>query len=140
MRPLELDQGVGWVAYMLQTQVDDFIAKQTEEQNRIQGKSMLVSEYFQLISTAKGLSEFLGVCPPKYDDDRVFMQGAYLWRWKDRIDRTWMAKYGADLQPMVPSALHSGVATTTESLAVLAAAKMRCGGCGSKASSWIFQT
>ncbi len=52
-------------------------------------------------------------------------EGAWVWRWKDRIDRRWMARYGADLPAMgqapVPSKDGSG-----------AAKAMRCGGCGAK--------
>ena len=73
------------------------------------------------------------------------MQGSWLWAWKDRIDRAFMAKFGADLdfagmssrqaahaaaQPAQEQALSSTL--SAEDLALLAAAKMRCGGCGSK--------
>lgn len=43
------------------------------------------------------------------------IEGAWVWRWKDRIDREWMDQYGADL-PSMP-------ADDDE---------MRCGGCGAK--------
>jgi hypothetical protein len=64
-----------------------------------------------------------------------------VWRWKDHIDRTWMRGYGHTVQqmmesgsamkpeaPLVPTA-------SQEDLTVLAAAKMRCAGCGGKVTS-----
>lgn len=70
------------------------------------------------------------------------MKGGWLWTWKDSIDRTFMAKFGADLdfeamQHKVPRASSSAAGAlqqglTAEELALMAAAKMRCGGCGSK--------
>ena len=44
------------------------------------------------------------------------VEGAWVWRWKDRIDREWMDQYGAEL-PVMPSAGDD---------------EMRCGGCGAK--------
>jgi selenide,water dikinase len=68
------------------------------------------------------------------------MKGAYLWGVKDWIDRRFMRKYSSDLDFSVMAA--SGGAggqrgpthgqLTPEVVAVAAAAKMRCGGCGSK--------
>lgn len=77
-------------------------------------------------------------------------QGGWLWTWKDRIDRAFMARFGADLdframqgsgqgggtagrpmsQPRPSPVLEAGL--SAEELALLAGAKMRCGGCGSK--------
>ncbi len=48
-------------------------------------------------------------------------EGGWVWRWKDRIDRRWMARYGADLPAM-----------TGAPAADPAAEAMRCGGCGAK--------
>ncbi|MCY3831245.1 MAG: selenide, water dikinase SelD [Rhodospirillaceae bacterium] len=48
-------------------------------------------------------------------------EGGWVWRWKDRIDRRWMARYGADLPAM-----------TGAPVADPAAEAMRCGGCGAK--------
>ncbi|KAL4433704.1 hypothetical protein ABPG75_000145 [Micractinium tetrahymenae] len=80
-------------------------------------------------------------------------QGGWLWAWKDRIDRTFMDKFGSDLdfaamqqqgQDQGPAAAaatappqhHLSRALqarlSAEELALLAGAKMRCGGCGSK--------
>jgi selenide,water dikinase len=63
------------------------------------------------------------------------MQGAYLWNWKDKIDRAWMAKYGENLpameeeEPLPDYEVSTGDAGH---VATLAASRMRCGGCGSK--------
>ena len=48
-------------------------------------------------------------------------EGGWVWRWKDRIDRRWMARYGADLPAM-------GSAPAADT----GAEAMRCGGCGAK--------
>ena len=72
------------------------------------------------------------------------MQGGWVWSWKDRIDRAFMEKFGSDLdfaamqgaggaggqQQQLSAALEASL--SAEELAVLAGAKMRCGGCGSK--------
>ena len=48
-------------------------------------------------------------------------EGDWVWRWKDRIDRRWMARYGAGLPAMTGAPAADGA---TEA--------MRCGGCGAK--------
>ncbi len=48
-------------------------------------------------------------------------EGNWVWRWKDRIDRRWMARYGPDLPAMTGAPAVDGA---TEA--------MRCGGCGAK--------
>ena len=61
-------------------------------------------------------------------------EGAWVWRWKDHIDRKFMRKFGEDLPEMgmskggSPGPLH----TDEEARAILAAARMRCAGCGGK--------
>lgn len=89
------------------------------------------------------------------------LQGDWLWLWKDHIDRTFMARYSTGLPDMSTSSAGSGgsgggssdgggggavgsgrgsggkrgtdgVAGGAEGLALLAASKMRCGGCGGK--------
>ena len=60
-------------------------------------------------------------------------EGALVWRWKDRIDRRFMAKY-ADL-PEMPAAAGPAVAAglaAPDDLKAISTAAMRCGGCGSK--------
>ena len=70
----------------------------------------------------------------------ALQKGAWLRTWKDRIDRAWMDKYGRDLDfdTMQGSTLaksgskRDSVSMDAKAVAVLSAAKMRCGGCGSK--------
>jgi selenide,water dikinase len=60
-------------------------------------------------------------------------EGAVIWRWKDWIDRRFMAKY-RDLPAMTAGPLptvDSGLASP-EVLREISTAAMRCGGCGSK--------
>ena len=60
-------------------------------------------------------------------------EGAVIWRWKDWIDRRFMAKY-RDLPAMAagsPPAVEPGLASP-EVLQEISTAAMRCGGCGSK--------
>lgn len=66
-----------------------------------------------------------------------FTQGAYLWNWKDKIDRAFMKKYGDDLPAMRTNAEppESAQAAGHEALAVVKGAGMRCGGCGAKVSA-----
>jgi len=60
-------------------------------------------------------------------------EGAIIWRWKDWIDRRFMARY-RDLPAMVAGsspAVEPGLASP-EVLREISTAAMRCGGCGSK--------
>lgn len=65
------------------------------------------------------------------------VEGKWVWTLKDWIDRKFMNKFSVDLPEMDgddgadPSTI-SSVASGAEALAVLTAAKMRCGGCGAK--------
>ncbi len=64
------------------------------------------------------------------------MAGARIWRWKDWIDRRFMAKY-RDLPEMTEKAdtdLPQGLAGQ-EALKEISALAMRCGGCGAKVGS-----
>ena len=67
----------------------------------------------------------------------MLIQGAWLWRVKDWIDRGWMAKYGEKLPVMHPDTVNSPVAQAAgpEAVAAMAAARMRCSGCGAKVGS-----
>ena len=56
-------------------------------------------------------------------------EGDWVWRWKDRIDRRWMARYGADLPAM-----------TRAPAASVAEESMRCGGCGAKVPQAILKS
>lgn len=60
---------------------------------------------------------------------RWSVQGRWVWRWKDWIDRRWMRIY-QDPDPMPPS----GEAATGEAFSGTA---MRCGGCGAKVSNTV---
>ncbi|MGE0260657.1 MAG: selenide, water dikinase SelD [Alphaproteobacteria bacterium] len=70
----------------------------------------------------------------------VTVEGRWVWRAKDWIDRRWMAKYKhlpamSEASPPAPAA---GVADA-EALAVIAQAAMRCGGCGAKVGSAVLE-
>ena len=70
----------------------------------------------------------------------VTIEGRWVWRVKDWIDRRWMAKY-KDLPPMpeasvpVPAA---GIADA-EALTAIAQSAMRCGGCGAKVGAGVLE-
>jgi selenide,water dikinase len=66
------------------------------------------------------------------------LEGAWFWRWKDWIDRRFMARYN-DLPAMAPEqgpALAAGVADG-EAIRELSTLAMRCGGCGAKVGSTV---
>ncbi len=76
--------------------------------------------------------------------------GAWAWRWKDRIDRRWMARYGEELdfekrdRMMARAARRGGGAGAlalrafgAEGAALEAAAAARCGACGSKLGAGV---
>ena len=60
--------------------------------------------------------------------------GAWVWRWKDWIDRRFMARYR--IFPPVVAMAHDGASAIpldqAESAQVISALAMRCGGCGAK--------
>jgi selenide,water dikinase len=68
----------------------------------------------------------------------LMLEGDWVWRWKDHIDRRFMQKF-SDLPQMdeddVP-ALASGLADE-EALKTLSAVAMRCGGCGAKVGASV---
>ncbi|MEZ5392707.1 MAG: selenide, water dikinase SelD [Bryobacterales bacterium] len=61
-------------------------------------------------------------------------EGEWVWRWKDHIDRKFMRKFSEDLpmQNMAEMSSPGPLLTDDEARATLAAAKMRCAGCGGK--------
>lgn len=61
------------------------------------------------------------------------LAGAWVWRWKDHIDRRFMARFN-DLAPMAtPPAADTPIALAAEEQRqALSALAMRCGGCGAK--------
>lgn len=72
--------------------------------------------------------------------------GAWVWRWKDSIDRAFMRKF-QDLAPMDARATGAQAAsanvagkvqlTSEESLQAISAMAMRCGGCGAKVGATV---
>jgi len=67
-------------------------------------------------------------------------EGAWVWRWKDWIDRRFMRKY-AKLPAMVGAGapgVPKGLASE-ETLKDIAAIAMRCGGCGAKVGSTVLE-
>lgn len=78
-------------------------------------------DYLKLISTGgKGAVA---------DKAGLRLDGAWLWRWKDRIDQTFMAKF-AQYPQMPPEPLPAQVANGLRE--AMAGAKPLCGGCGAK--------
>ena len=64
------------------------------------------------------------------------LEGAWVWRWKDWIDRRFMRKF-AELPQMtehVSLELARGIAND-QAIKELSAIAMRCGGCGAKVGS-----
>ncbi|MCQ8895063.1 selenide, water dikinase SelD [Limnobacter humi] len=67
--------------------------------------------------------------------------GAWVWRWKDWIDRRFMAKFNdfPDMSATPPTAASSPQVALSqeESLQAISAIAMRCGGCGAKVGSTV---
>ena len=63
----------------------------------------------------------------------IVAEGAWLWTWKDWIDRRFMGKYG-DLPEMIQKSqpLPQAGLADPETLKEISAIAMRCGGCGAK--------
>ena len=71
---------------------------------------------------------------------RWSLEGAWLWRWKDWIDRRFMARYN-DLPEMDAEdgvELGRGIADA-DAIRELSTLAMRCGGCGAKVGSSVLQ-
>ena len=67
-------------------------------------------------------------------------QGAWVWRWKDWIDRRFMRKFGEfpEMEAATASAAPSSVTLGEEEAAqALSAVAMRCGGCGAKVGATV---
>jgi selenide, water dikinase len=71
---------------------------------------------------------------------RLGFAGAWVWRWKDSIDRRFMRKF-TELPAMAPSrsgpAPSSMALSAEESKQAISAMAMRCGGCGAKVGANI---
>ena len=66
-------------------------------------------------------------------------EGAWLWRWKDWIDRRFMARFN-ELPAMAEAAAQGEVAVPldqAESAQAISAIAMRCGGCGAKVGATV---
>ena len=67
----------------------------------------------------------------------ISFAGAWAWRWKDRIDRKFMAKFNELPQMQNPEAATvSGVADQA-AIKEISAIAMRCGGCGAKIGATV---
>jgi selenide,water dikinase len=66
------------------------------------------------------------------------MEGRAMWRWKDWIDRRFMAKYNVlpEMAQARQPVVASGVADTA-AIKEISAIAMRCGGCGAKVGSTV---
>jgi hypothetical protein len=62
--------------------------------------------------------------------------GAWVWRWKDWIDRRFMRKFNALPEMAKPPPAVSPVADET-ALREISAIAMRCGGCGAKVGASV---
>ncbi len=67
----------------------------------------------------------------------LVFEGAWVWRWKDRIDRRFMQMFNAlpEMPAAAAPALH-GVADA-QAMAEISATAMRCGGCGAKVGASV---
>jgi selenide,water dikinase len=75
------------------------------------------------------------------------LEGEYLWKWKDYIDRTWMAGYSTELPDMTKVMEKKAIddanlvkvakAVGDSALHTLSHVAMRCGGCGSKVGAHV---
>jgi selenide, water dikinase len=85
-------------------------------------------DYLKLISTGRQRAVA--------DKLSLRLEGAWLWRWKDGIDRKFMAKF-ADYPAMPAPALPKGA---VQGLAAALGDKPLCGGCGAKVGGDILRT
>jgi len=71
----------------------------------------------------------------------LFLQGAWAWRWKDWIDRRFMAKF-SELPAMREESAAAAspiVLEGDEAAQAISAIAMRCGGCGAKVGASVLQ-
>jgi selenide,water dikinase len=68
------------------------------------------------------------------------VEGAWVWRWKDWIDRRWMRRYQVlpEMSPPPAATLTEGLADEA-ALRAIASEPMRCGGCGAKVGSAVLE-
>ncbi|MBM3533446.1 MAG: selenide, water dikinase SelD [Alphaproteobacteria bacterium] len=63
--------------------------------------------------------------------------GAWVWRWKDWIDRRFMARYNALPDMAKPATEASSPLADRQALKEISAIAMRCGGCGAKVGATV---
>src|SRR3989454_6378736 len=66
----------------------------------------------------------------------LVIEGAWVWRWKDWIDRRFMRKFN-DLPEMTPPAAALPPLADRQALEEISAIAMRCGGCGAKVGATV---
>jgi selenide, water dikinase len=66
----------------------------------------------------------------------LVVEGAWVWRWKDWIDRRFMRKFN-DLPEMTPPAAALPPLADRKALEEISAIAMRCGGCGAKVGATV---
>lgn len=65
------------------------------------------------------------------------LEGAWVWRWKEWIDRRWMRGYQELPAKMAGAEPERAPSSANEALPAISTLAMRCGGCGSKVGSAI---
>lgn len=66
------------------------------------------------------------------------IEGDWVWRWKDWIDRRWMRRYQElPAMPLPPPATAAAGVADAAAIDLLATMAMRCGGCGAKIGAGI---
>jgi selenide, water dikinase len=66
----------------------------------------------------------------------LVVEGAWVWRWKDWIDRRFMRRFN-ELPEMAPSAAPLPPLADRQALNEISAIAMRCGGCGAKVGATV---
>src|SRR5262249_38073333 len=66
----------------------------------------------------------------------LVVEGAWVWRWKDWIDRRFMRKYN-DLPELPPAEPARAPAADRKEHEEICSSAMRCGGCGAKAGATV---
>jgi selenide,water dikinase len=67
----------------------------------------------------------------------VVFRGAWVWRWKDRIDRRFMRKFSNLPEMAQPPGVPVSPLADREALKEISAIAMRCGGCGAKVGATV---
>ena len=67
----------------------------------------------------------------------LVVEGAWVWRWKDRIDRRFMAKFNALPEMAPPARGPASPLADKQALLDVSSIAMRCGGCGAKVGATV---